>query len=101
MERHKEKAHANATRLNKAWTISEFLQDEARDYITNKLDAESNTNEKVFASFARRFCKGSSKIHNQQQLRTRNQNGDKDYMQYLDALDGLRSQGFPNEEVSV
>ena len=79
----------------------EFLENEARDYITNKSEAERDTDEKVFALLARRFGTGSNKIQIQQQFRTRNQSPDEDYMQYLDALEGLRSQGFPNEEVAV
>ena len=101
MKRHLEKAHPKATPLDKAWTIIEYLEHEARDYITNKSEAERDTDEKVFALLARRFGTGSSKIHIQQQFRTRNQNSDEDYMQYLDALEGLRSQGYPNEEVTV
>ena len=101
MKRHLEKAHAKAAPLDETWTIIEFLEYEARDYITMKSEAERNTYEKMFASLARRFGKGSSEIHNQQQFRTLNQNGDKDYMQYLDALEVLRSQGLPNEEVTV
>ena len=101
MKRHLEKAHPKATPLDKAWTIIEYLEHEARDYITNKSEAERDTDEKVFALLARRFGTGSSKIHIQQQFRTRNQNSEEDYMQYLDALEGLRSQGYPNEEVTV
>ena len=87
--------------LDKAWMIIEYLEHEARDYITNKSEAERDTDEKVFALLARRFGTGSSKIHIQQQFRTRNQKSEEDYMQYLDALEGLRSQGYPNEEVTV
>ena len=101
MKRHLENAHARATPLDKAWTIIEYLEHEARDYITNKSEAERETDEKVFALLARRFRTGSSKIHIQQQFRTRNQNSEEDYMQYLDALEGLRSQGYPNEDVTV
>ena len=101
MKRHLEKAHTRATPLDKAWTIIEYLEHEARDYITNKSEAERDTDEKVFALLARRFGTGSSKIHLQQQFRTRNQSNEEDYMQYLDALEGLRSQGYPNEEVTV
>ena len=36
MKRHLEKAHSKATPLDKAWTIIEYLVNEARDYITNK-----------------------------------------------------------------
>ena len=101
IKRHLEKAHAEATPLDKAWTIIEYMEHEARDYITNKSEAERDTDEKVFALLARRFGTGSSTIHIQQQFRTRNQNSEKDYMQYLDALEGLRSQRYPNEEVTV
>ena len=101
MKRHLEKAHPKATPLDKAWTIIEYLEHGARDYITNKSEAERDTDEKVFTLLARRFGTGSSKIHIQQQFRTRNQNSEEDYMQYLDALEGLRSQGYPNEEVTV
>ena len=101
MKRYLQKAHAKDTPLDKAWTIVEFLENEARDYITNKSEAERDTDEKVFALLARRFGTGSNKIQIQQQFRTRNQSPDEDYMQNLDALEGLRSQGFPNEEVAV
>ena len=70
MKRHLEKAHPKATPLDKAWTIIEYLEHEARDYITNKSGAERDTDEKVFALLARRFGTGSSKIHIQQQFRT-------------------------------
>ena len=96
MKRYLEKAHAKDTPLDRAWTIVEFLENEARDYMTNKSEAERDTDEKVFALLARRFGTGSNKIQIQQQFRTRNQSPDEDYMQYLDALEGLRSQGFPN-----
>ena len=101
MKRHLEKAHVRAAPLDKSWTIIEYLEHEARDYITNKSEAERDTDDKVFALLARRFGTGSSKIHIQQQFRTRNQNSEKNYMQYLDVLEGLRSQGNRNEEVTV
>ena len=101
MKRYLEKAHAKDTPLDRAWTIVEFLENEAQDYIMNKSEAERDTDEKVFALLARRFGTGSSKFQIQQQFRTRNQSDNEDYMQYLDALEGLRSQGFPNEDVTV
>ena len=70
MKRHLKKAHAKATPLDKAWTIIDYLENEARDYITNRSEAERETDEKVFALLARRFGTGSSKIHKQQQFRT-------------------------------
>ena len=100
-KRYLEKAHAKDTSLDKVWTIVEFLEYEARNYITNKCGAERDTDEKVFALLARRFRTGRSRIHIQQQFRTRNQTSDEDYMQYLDALEGLFSQGFPKEKIAV
>ena len=96
-----EKARAKATPLDRAWNIVELLENEAKDYITNKSEAERETDEKVFAPVARRFGTGSSKIHIQQQIRTRNQTSDEDYMQNLNAFEGLSCQGFSNEEVAV
>ena len=84
--------------LDKAWTIIEYLEHEGRDYITNKSEAERDTDEKVFAFLARRFGAGSSKIFMQQQFWTRNQKNEEDYMQYLDALEGLRSQVTPTRK---
>ena len=101
MKRYLEKAHAKDTPLDRAWTIVEFLENEARDYITNTSEAKRDTDEKVIALLARRFGTGSNKIQRQQQFRTRNQSPDEDYMQNMDALEGLRSQGFSNEEVAV
>ena len=101
LKRYLEKVHAKDTPLDRAWTIVEFLENEARVYITNKSGAERDTDEKTFALLAGRFGTGSSKIHTQQLIRTRNQTSDEDYMQYLDALEGLRSQDFPIEEVAV
>ena len=101
MKRYLEKAHSKDTSLDRAWTIVEFLENEAQDYIMNKSEAERDTDEKVFALLARRFGTGSSKFQIQQQFRTRNQSDNEDYMQYLDAFEGLRSQGFPNEDVTV
>ena len=96
MKRHLEKTHAKTTRLDKAWTIIEILETETREYINNKVEAERESDEKVFAILARRFGTRSNKIHIQQQFRPRNQNSDEDYMQYLNALEGVRTQGFPN-----
>ena len=42
MKRHLEKA----TSLDKAWTIIEYLENEARDYITNKSEAEETPTKK-------------------------------------------------------
>ena len=101
MKRYLEKARAKDTPLDKTWTIVGILKSKARDCLMNKSEAERDTDEKVFALLALPFGTGSSKIHIQQEFRSRNQTSDEDYMQYLDALVGLRSQGFPTEEVAV
>ena len=62
---------------------------------------ERDTDEKVFAMLARQFGTGPGKIHIQQQFRTRNQHIEEDYLQYLDALEELRSQGYLNEELTI
>ena len=95
LKRFLEKTHAKDTPLDKAWAIFVFLENEARDYITIKSEAEQDTDEKIFALLARRFGTGSSKIYIL--IRTRNQTSDEDYMLYLHALEGLRSQCFPNK----
>ena len=76
-----EKTHAKDTALDRAWRIIEFLEHEAQDHITNKSEAERDTDEKVFALLAGRFGMGSDKIQIQQQFRTRNQSNNEDYMQ--------------------
>ena len=100
-KRYLEKEHAKDPPLDRAWTVFEFVKDEARVYITSKSQAERDTDEKVFALLARRFGTGPSNTHEQQQFRRRNQTSDEDFMQYLNAFGGLLSQGFPNEEVAV
>ena len=50
MKRHLENAHAKFTPLDKGWTTVEFLENEARDHITNKSEAERDTDEKVFCA---------------------------------------------------
>ena len=101
MKWHIELSHATASLLDKTRTIIEFLENGARDDIISKSEAETDTDEKVFALHARRFSTESTWIRIQQQFRTRNQNSDKNYMQYVDAHESLRSQGFPKEEVAV
>ena len=46
MKRYLEKAHVKDTALDRAWTFVEFLENEARDHITNKCEAERDTDEK-------------------------------------------------------
>ena len=55
MKRHLEKPHAKATPLDKTWTIIEFLENEARDYIIKKSEAERDIDEKFS-----RYLRGGS-----------------------------------------
>ena len=60
MKRFLEKAHAKATPSDRAWTMLEFLKNEAGDNITNKSEAKRDKDEKVFAILVCQFGTGSS-----------------------------------------
>ena len=64
-------------------------------------DDERDTPEKVFELLASRFGTGGNRMPVRQAFTTRQQSDRKDWMQYLDALEGLRSQGFPEEPVTT
>ena len=55
----------------------------------------------VFEWLASRFGTGGNRMQVRQALTTRQQSDREDWMQYLDALEGLRSQGFPEEPVTT
>ena len=101
MRRHLEKACAQASELDRAWTIIGFLEQEAKAFIVNKPESERDTGQKVLALLARRFGTGPSRIHVQQQFYARKQEPEEDYMRYLDVLEQLRSQGFSGESVDA
>ena len=87
--------------LDNAWTIIEYLEHEARYYISNKSEEEKDTRK---SSRYKHAGTGSSTIHIQQRFRTRYQNSEEDYMQYLDAIEGLRSQvncGAPPAQTTI
>ena len=56
------KTDTKATPLDKARTIIGLLENEARDYLTNKSQTERNKDEKVFALIVSRFGTRSSKF---------------------------------------
>ena len=101
MKRYLEKPHKIDSPADRAWTIIEFLESEARNYIKNKSEPECDTDEKVLKLLARRFGVGSKRTHIQQQFRTRNQTPEESHMQFLDDLGRLRSQGFPQESETM
>ena len=93
MRRYLQRTQAKATSDNRVWGIS-HLEGEARNCIINKAESESDTPEKVFELLASRFGTGLA-------FATRQQSDREDWMQYLDALEGLRSQGFPDDPVTT
>ena len=64
-------------------------------------ESERDTPEKVFELLASRFGTGGNRMQVRQAFTTRQQSDREDWMQYLDALEGLRSQGFPEEPVTT
>ena len=94
MKRYLERVYSNASPVDKAWAIIDHLGDEARSFIINKPESERDSHEKVTALLSSRFGTGKSRWPVRQAFRLRNQLEKEGLMQYLDALEGLRSQGF-------
>ena len=84
-----------------AWSIIGHLEGEARNYIINKAESERDTPEKVFELLSSRFGAGGNRMQVRQAFQSRIQHEKEDWMQYLDALEGLRSQGFPQEAITT
>ena len=101
MKRYLERVYSNASPVDKAWAIIDHLGDEARSFIINKLKSERDSHDKVTTLFSSRFGTGSSRWPVRQAFRLRSQLDREDLMQYLDALEGLRSQGFPDEPITT
>ena len=101
MRRYLQRTQAKATTDDKAWSISSHLEGEARNYNINKAESEPETPEKVFELLASRFGTGCNRMQVRQAFATRQQSDIEDWMQYLEALEGLRSQGFPDEPVTT
>ena len=90
-----ERVHAKSTEIDKVWAIFDHLEGEARNYIINKSEPERDHPEKVFTLLASRFGTGGNRMHVRQTFMSRVHQEKEDWMQYLDALEGLRTQGFP------
>ena len=97
MKRYLERVYVNLSPVDKAWAIIDHLGDEARSYIINKPESERDSHEKVSTLLSGKFGTGSSRWPLRQASRLRCQLEKEDLMQYLDALEGLRSHGFPDE----
>ena len=101
MKRYLERVYSNASPVDKAWAIIDHLGDEARSFIINKPESERDSHEKVTTLLSSRFGTGSSRWPVRQAFRLRNQLEKEGLMQYLDALEGLRSQGFPDKPITT
>ena len=99
--RYLRRTQAKATPDDRAWSIIGHLEGEARNYIINKAESERDTPEKVFELLASRFGSGGNRMQVRQAFATRQPSDREDWMQYLDALEGLRSQVFPDEPVTT
>ena len=89
MRRYLQRTQAKATPDDRAWSIIGHLEGEARNYLINKAESERDTPEKKQPdASASTFA-------------SRQQSNREDWMQYVDALEGLRSQGFPDEPVNT
>ena len=93
MRRHLKRTQSKAS-------LDDHLEGEARNYIINKAESERDAPEKVFQLLSSRFGAGENRMQVRQVFLTRAQQENEDWMQYLDALEGLRSQGFPQEPIT-
>ena len=101
MKRFLERVHTKSTKIDKAWAIIDHLEGEARNYIINKSEPERDEPDKVFALLASRLGTGGNRMHVRQMFMARIQKEKEDWMQFLDALEGLRTQGFPDEPIAT
>ena len=96
-----ERVYLNSSPVDKAWAIIDHLRDEARSYKINKPESERDSHDKVCTLLSYRFGTGSSRWPVSQAFRLRSQLEKEDLMQHLAALEGLRSQGFPEEPLTT
>ena len=101
MQRYLKRTQAKVSAEDQAWSIIGHLEGEARNYIINKAESERDTPEKVFELLSSRFGDGGNRMQVRQAFQSRIQQEKEDWMQYLDALEGLRSQGFPQETITT
>ena len=101
MQRYLKRVQTKVSAEDRAWSIIGHLEGEARNYIINKAESERDTPEKVFELLSSRFGAGGNRMQVRQTFQSRVQLEKEDWMQYLDALEGLRSQGFPQESITT
>ena len=101
MQRYLKRIQTKVSAEDRAWSIISHLEGEARNYIINKAESERDTPEKVFELLSSRFIAGGNRMQARQTFQSRVQQEKEDWMQYLDALEGLRSQGFPQESITT
>ena len=101
MQRYLKRTQTKVSAEDQAWSINGHLEGEARNYIINKAESERDTPEKVFELLSSRFGAGGNRMQVRQAFQSRIQHEKEDWMQYLDALEGLRSQGFPQEATTT
>ena len=95
MQRYLKRTQTKISAEDQAWSIIGRLEGEARNYIINKAECERDAPEKVFELLSSRFGAGGNRMQVRQAFPSRIQHEKEDWMQYLDTLEGLRSQGFP------
>ena len=88
------KTQTKVSAVDRAWSIIGHPEGEARNYIINKAEFERDTPEKVFELLSSRFGAGGNRMQVRQAFQSRVQQEKEDWMQYLDALEGLRSRDF-------
>ena len=101
MRGYQQRTHAKATPDDRAWSIISHLEGEAHNYLIKKAESERNTPEKVFELLASRFGTGDNRMQVRQAFATQQKSEKENWMQNLDALEGLRSQGFPDDLVTT
>ena len=101
IQRYLKRIQTKVSAEDRAWSIISHLEGEARNYIINKAESERDTPEKVFELLSSRFGAGGNRMQVRQTFQSRVQQEKEDWMQYLDALEGLRSQGFPQESITT
>ena len=101
MKRFRERVHTKWIKIDEAWAIIDHLEGEARNYNINKSEPERDESDKVFALLASQFGTGGNRMHVGQTFMALIQQEKEDWMQFLDALEGLRTQGFPHEPIAT
>ena len=101
MQQYLKRTQSKASLDDQAWSIIGHLEGEAHNYIINKTESERDTPETVFELLSSRFGTGGNRMQVRQAFLSRAQQEKEDWMQYLDALEGFRSQGFPHESITT